>query len=92
MPFILIGDSGQEDAAIYKKIIEDFPGRILAVYIRDVEDDDRREVVGNIFEEAEKLKVPMLLIPDSEKAAEHAFRSGFISEAGWQSVKASMND
>lgn len=35
--FILIGDSGQQDAYIYKDIAKLYPDRILAIYIRDLE-------------------------------------------------------
>jgi phosphatidate phosphatase APP1 len=35
--FILIGDSGEKDPKIYHKICKQFPGRIEAVFIRDVE-------------------------------------------------------
>jgi phosphatidate phosphatase APP1 len=36
LPFVLIGDSGQEDPEIYCEIVRSYPGRILAVYIRNV--------------------------------------------------------
>src|SRR5690606_9495637 len=35
LPFVLIGDSGQEDPAIYAEVACMRPGRILAIYIRD---------------------------------------------------------
>ncbi len=36
MRFILIGDSGQHDPEIYAEIIADHPGRVIAVYIREI--------------------------------------------------------
>jgi len=36
LPFILVGDSAQEDPEIYADIVATHPGRILAVYIRSV--------------------------------------------------------
>ena len=36
LPFILVGDSGQEDPEIYGELVTEFPGRILAIYIRNV--------------------------------------------------------
>ena len=36
MPFVLIGDSGQHDPEVYRRIVERFGGRVRAVYIRDV--------------------------------------------------------
>ncbi len=34
--FLLIGDNGQKDVEIYAKAVADFPGRVGAVFIRDV--------------------------------------------------------
>lgn len=34
--WILVGDSGEADLEVYTEIVEKFPGRILAVFIRDV--------------------------------------------------------
>lgn len=36
LQFILIGDSGQHDPTLYANIVEEFPNRIKAIYIRDV--------------------------------------------------------
>ena len=36
LPFVLIGDSGEADPEIYADIVRAHPGRILAVYIREV--------------------------------------------------------
>ena len=42
---VLVGDSGEKDPKIYRKICRKFPGRIRAVFIRDLEhrpfDDER---------------------------------------------------
>ena len=36
LPFVLIGDSGQHDPEVYHDIVAENPGRVLAVYIRNV--------------------------------------------------------
>ncbi|HEX6246133.1 MAG TPA: phosphatase domain-containing protein, partial [Polyangiales bacterium] len=36
LPFLLIGDSGQEDPEIYHQVVREHPDRIRAVYIRNV--------------------------------------------------------
>ena len=36
LPFILIGDSGERDADIYLATAERYPGRVRAIYIRDL--------------------------------------------------------
>lgn len=38
--FLLIGDSGQHDPELYAEVIQDFPGRVEAVYIRRVGKQD----------------------------------------------------
>ena len=36
MPFVLIGDSGQHDPEIYRRIVDETRARVRAVYIREV--------------------------------------------------------
>jgi phosphatidate phosphatase APP1 len=76
--FILVGDSGQHDPEIYLEIIKEFPGRILAAYIRDVSQDIRDASVQKIILQAKQLGVEMLLIPDTVAAAKHAATHGYI--------------
>ncbi|MDF2449977.1 MAG: hypothetical protein K0R26_2481 [Bacteroidota bacterium] len=76
--FILIGDSGQHDPEIYADIIREFPGRILASYIRDVSIDRRDMEIKKISEGMLEHKVEMVLVPDSSVAAAHAVEKGFI--------------
>lgn len=78
LPFILIGDSGQHDPEIYLRVVRDFPGRILAVYIRDVSGSERDAAVQALSEQARTNGVELLLVPDSKAAAEHAAGRGFI--------------
>src|SRR5687768_3167557 len=46
--FVLIGDSGQEDPKIYREVVKKYPGRILAIYIRDVQLADREKIAVDI--------------------------------------------
>ncbi|MCC2544924.1 DUF2183 domain-containing protein [Hymenobacter sp. BT175] len=78
LPFVLIGDSGQEDANIYREIVRRFPGRILSIYIRDVLRPERAALVEKVSEELRGDKVDMLLVQDTVQAAEHAARNGLI--------------
>ncbi|QDA62058.1 App1 family protein [Hymenobacter jejuensis] len=78
LPFVLIGDSGQEDANIYREVVRRHPGRILAIYIRDVLRPDRATLVESVSEELRADKVEMLLVQDTVQAAEHAARAGLI--------------
>ena len=79
LPFVLLGDSGQQDPEIYADVIRANPGRIKAVYIRDVTTEDRRdEDVKKLIQTASTFDVPMLLVSDTVAAAEHAASSGLI--------------
>ncbi len=77
--FILIGDSGQQDAPIYQEVIKNNPGRIMAVYIRDVNiAKHTRKVVAIADELKTDGEVEMVLIKETPEAAEHAANCGFI--------------
>lgn len=80
LPFILIGDSGEKDAEIYRSIAQTFPGRVLAIYIRAVDDRKRAEAVEKIADAEENIDI--ILMEDSLKAAHHAYKHGFISKKG----------
>jgi len=84
LPFVLIGDSGQEDATIYAEICAIRPGRVKAVYIRDVDPDlesDRDAMVHRAVEVAKSHGVTMILAPNSKAMSEHASRVGLIPAA-----------
>jgi phosphatidate phosphatase APP1 len=76
--FVLIGDSGQEDPKIYKEIVKKFPGRVLAIYIRDVQLADREKIAFEISRELVEDKVEMIIVDNTVEAAEHAARMGLI--------------
>jgi len=78
LPFILIGDSGQEDPEIYTEVVRAYPGRIRAIYIRDVSPAKRETAVQTLIKEAHRHTVEMLLVPDTLAAAHHALQRGFI--------------
>ncbi|ADB40867.1 App1 family protein [Spirosoma linguale] len=78
LPFVLIGDSGQQDPEIYSQVVRENPGRILAVYIRDVTPEQRDESVRELIRTTQAQKVPMLLVADTVEAAEHAASLGLI--------------
>lgn len=77
--FILIGDSSQKDPEIYLEVIQNNPGRILVVYIRDVTEQRRDAQVQLLIEKAKGLGVEMLMVPDTFAAAQHAADKGFIT-------------
>lgn len=51
MKFVLIGDSGQHDPELYSEVIKKYPGRVMAVYIRRINKEDKvREEILNRYE------------------------------------------
>ena len=79
LPFILIGDSGEQDPEIYREVVRLYPGRILAIYIRDVGNRPGRDAqVQALAEEIRHEGVPLLLVKDTVAAAVHASERGWI--------------
>jgi hypothetical protein len=82
MPFILVGDSGQEDPEIYAKIAAEYPSRIMAVYIRNVSRHLKRpEDIQKLAEEVVKAGSALVLADDSMGIAKHALEREFITPA-----------
>lgn len=80
LPFVLIGDSGEQDPEIYRRVVEEFPNRIRAVYIRDVNPNPLRiESIGKITVEISELGSKLVLAKDSEFAARHAAEVSLIA-------------
>ena len=78
LPFVLIGDSGEKDPEIYRQIVREHPGRIRAIFIRDVTTKERDAAVHAIAAEVRELGVEMLLSANTSEAAEHAAGNGLI--------------
>ena len=78
LPFVLIGDSGEQDAEIYRDAARAHPGRIRAIYIRDTQLAHRATAVRTIAEELRAGTTPLLLVSDTVAAAEHAAAHGLI--------------
>jgi phosphatidate phosphatase APP1 len=77
LPFVLVGDSGEKDPEIYADIVRAYPGRILAVYIREVRldpGDGRVEKVSGAWAHDE----PFVLAPDSHAVRRHATELGLL--------------
>lgn len=87
--WVLVGDSGQHDPEAYVAVARARPGRLHAIYIREVppQSPGRRQRVRELAEELETLGVPMLLITDSIAAAEHACELGLLEAAHVEQVR-----
>jgi phosphatidate phosphatase APP1 len=78
LPFVLIGDSGQRDPELYSEIVRDYPGRLAAIFIRDVSSKRRDVSVDSLGAEALAQGVPMYRVANSAAAAVIAAELGLI--------------
>lgn len=80
LPFILIGDSGQHDPEVYVDIVERHPGRVKAVYIRDVTGSSSRAgEIDRLAEAARRADCALLLTNDTDDMVEHARKNGLVN-------------
>jgi phosphatidate phosphatase APP1 len=80
LPFVLIGDSGQHDPEIYARIVHEHPGRVLAIYIRNVSRAaERRQAIEALAVEVADAGSTLLLAADSLAMARHAAQHQLVS-------------
>lgn len=89
--FVLIGDSGEHDPEIYAEVVRRHPGRVLAVYIRDVTAGQRDAGVLRLREELRRVGSDLVLAADSLSAATHAMALGLITPGEVRSVVTSVS-
>ena len=81
LKFVLIGDTSQHDPEIYRRIVAEFPSRIMAIYIRDVtRNAERTASVKKLADEVMEAGSALVLSEDSMGAARHAVESGLFGE------------
>lgn len=79
LPFLLIGDSGQQDAEHYAAIAEERPHQIHGIHIRDVTASHGREAaLRRLAERLRAHDIDMVLVSDTAQAARHAASRGWI--------------
>ena len=76
--FILVGDSGQRDPEIYSRVVQSYPGRVCAIYIREVTSGAREAEVHALAEAVRRKGVELLLVKDTAAAARHAVERGYL--------------
>jgi len=93
MPFILVGDSGQEDPEIYSRLVHDFPERVLAIYIRNVSrTPERAMAIGELAKTVQKAGSTLVLADDTLTVARHAAEHGWIDERMLPEIGAEKRD
>jgi len=79
LPFVLIGDSGQEDPEIYHRVVHDYPDRIRAVYIRNINArPERITAIQKLADEVKAAGSALVLCDDTLAAAHHAAEHRWI--------------
>ncbi len=75
--FILLGDSSQQDPYIYTSLVQNFPGRIYAVFIRDIYSKNRQKVKQALMKLNESGVAYCFFVHSSE-AIEYSKKIGLI--------------
>lgn len=92
-PFILIGDSGQHDPEIYSRLVQEYPGRIRAVYIRNVSHKpERADAIQALAQTLIDEGSSLVLAADSFTMAEHAAENGLIAPDALSRVMAEKKE
>lgn len=82
LPFILIGDSGENDPEIYAELVRQYPERIRAIYIRNASRKLQRPVEIHALAEKVLQAGSTLILADSTLPfAQHAAQQGWITPA-----------
>lgn len=81
LPFLLMGDSGQEDPEIYAEVVRLYPGRIKAAYIRNVSQNNagRTDAIRTLATELAQTGGVMVLADDTPTMANHAATHGWLA-------------
>ncbi len=89
--FVLVGDSGQHDPEIYASAVERHPGRIKAIFIRDVTGLKRREELTHLARELKaEHGVKMMLETDLLEPAKFAARKGWCDPRYVDDIRAAI--
>ena len=93
LPFILVGDSGQEDPEIYGDVVRAHPGRVLGIYIRSVRrTPERVRAIDELAATLAQDRHPdLVLVDDTLEAARHAVERGWIAPADLEAVARSRD-
>lgn len=77
--FVLVGDNSQKDPAIYQSMAEHYPGRVKAVYIRQVV-NKHRPAVDELRTTLDRANIPFCYFDHSKTALEHSKSIGLVAE------------
>lgn len=78
--FVLIGDSGQDDGAIYAEAARRHPGRVIEVHLRDVTTGDLDTHIEAGIADLRDMGIPLTVSPTLSEPARQARDAGLIRE------------
>ncbi len=84
--FVLIGDSGEKDADIYHSVAKRHPDRIAAIIIRNVKNNRNAKRIQRMFSRL-PAGLNYHLVKNSEEAALHLKKLGFINQQQFKQVQ-----
>ena len=80
LPVVLIGDSVQDDPELYCQIVREHPGRVRAIYIRNISRHPARlRAIEALAGQVAAAGSSLLLAPDCGAMAAHAAAHGLIA-------------
>lgn len=89
LPFLLIGDSGQSDPEVYAAAVAAYPGRIPAIYIREVTHQARRiAAIEAAAREVALAGSELILAKSTSEMAAHAAAHEWITPQAAERVRA----
>lgn len=80
LPFVLIGDSGEQDLELYLAAARNHPGRVRTILIRNVSSPERSEVLRAFAARSTPPGCSALLFDDAEAAIRHCRELGLWRE------------
>lgn len=91
LPVILIGDSGQHDPELYSEFVHRYPGRIEAVYIRDLAPgSERSQAIRKLAGELQSTRAELVIAHNSLDMARDAARRGWLPQSTLGEVEREM--
>jgi phosphatidate phosphatase APP1 len=88
LPFVLIGDSGEQDPEIYAQVVRDFPDRVRVIYIRCVDPSPARlAAIDALVAAVRDCGTQLVLAQDSAAAAAHAAAEGLIDPSALAGIR-----
>lgn len=87
LSFVLIGDSGQHDAEIYRQVAEDYPGRVAAIYIRDAEVPEKKAWMDEQLAKAKEKGIEIVWKKDTLDMVRDAVAKGLVPDHLVQTIE-----